>query len=315
HRITLAHRDLAFHLLAECPKELRGWEWDYLMRLCRVEPRVIRDETEVHGVAFSPNGDLLASACGDGKIKIWDSRAGKLVKILPAAHSDAVVSVAFHPDGKHLASRGMDLQVKVWDLTTGQEVFTATCDRATRPFGSAYTIAFSPDGRLLASATDGVVKVWDWKKSQLLQSLPGHDFHTIPLAFSRDGRLASGNLKALTVWDPERGIPLLTVPDRGTLSVIAFSADGKWLASASYDRTVQLSDATTGAILRNLPHPGNQVECLAISPDGRRLASGGEDKNVRVWDPTTGREVLSLHGHTDRCECLAFSPDGHRLAS
>jgi WD40 repeat protein len=96
---------------------------------------------------------------------------------------------------------------------------------------------------------------------------------------------------------------------------VAFSADGKWLASAGYDRTVNLSYSTTGVVLHKLLHKGNQVECVAISPDGRRLASGGEDRTVRVWDATTGREILVLRGHTDRCGCLAFSPDGHRLAS
>src|SRR5262249_31045798 len=99
------------------------------------------------------------------------------------------------------------------------------------------------------------------------------------------------------------------------ISALAFSADGKWLASASYDRTVKLFDATTGELLHNLPHPGNQVECVAISPDGRRLASGGEDKTVRIWDTTTGGAILVLRAHTDGCECLPSSPPGPRLAS
>ena len=117
------------------------------MRLCRVEPLIIRDKTEVNGVAFSPDGERLASAGGDGTVKIWNSRTGDVVQTFPA-HTDAVVSVVFHPDGKHLASRGADLTVKVWDLTaTGQAVFTELCD-ATRKFGTAYTIAFSPDGQI-----------------------------------------------------------------------------------------------------------------------------------------------------------------------
>src|SRR5207247_2442655 len=120
----------------------------------------------------------------------------------------------------------------------------------------------------------------------------------------------------LKLWDPEKGTPLRTVEEHlGPLSAVAFSADGEWLASASYDRTVKLSDSTTGGLLYTLAHPGNQPECVAIHPYRPRLASGGEDKKVRIWDPTTEREILSLYGHTDRCECLAFSPDGYRLAS
>jgi WD40 repeat protein/serine/threonine protein kinase len=323
HRIDLVHNALsadnlgrALKFLGESPEDLRGWEWHYLMRLWRAETLVLRAETEVHGMAFGPDGERLASAGGDGTIKIWNSRTGKVMQPFPA-HTDTVVSVAFHRDGKHLASRGADLTVKVWDLmATGQAVWTERCD-AVRKFGSAYTVAFSPNGRLLATATDGVVKVWGWKNRRLLQSLPGHDVHSVPVAFSGDGRLVTGVFReGLKVWDPQTGTLLRTVPaHEDPVSAVAFSADGKWLASASYDRTVKLSDATTGELLHNLMHPGNQPECIAISPDGRRLASGGEDKKVRIWDPATGREILSLHGHTDRCECLTFSPDGYRLAS
>jgi WD40 repeat protein/serine/threonine protein kinase len=324
HRLTLAHRELsadnlgrALKLLDECPEDLREWEWHYLMRLCRVEPLVLRDEAEVNGVAFSPDGERLASACGDGTVKVWNSRTGGLVQIF-TAHSDSVVSVAFHPDGRHLASRGADLTVKVWDLTaTCRPVLTERCD-PTRKFGSAYTIAFSPGGRRLATASDGVVRVWDWKNRQLLHSLPGHTFHSIPVAFSGDGRLATTTLEGLKLWDSETGLLLRTIrAHREPISAVAFSPDdeGRWVASASFDRTVKLSDATTGGLLREFDlHTGN-VECVAFSRNGRRLASGGEDKTVRVWDATTGREVLALHGHTDRIGCVAFSPDGWRLSS
>src|SRR5207247_265442 len=128
-------------------EDLREWEWYYLMRLCRVEPLVLRDKnkTEVNGVAFSPDGEFLASAGGDGAVKVWNSTTGAEVQTFPA-HTDAVVCVVFHPDGKHLASRGADRKVKVWDLTaTGQAVWTEPC-AAVRKFGTAYTVAFSADG-------------------------------------------------------------------------------------------------------------------------------------------------------------------------
>jgi len=105
HRIDMVHNALsadnlgrALKYLDECPEDLREWEWHYLMRLCRFEPRVITDTTEVHGVAFSPDGELLASAGGDGTIKIWDSRTGKVIRKIEDAHRGIVCSVAFHPD-------------------------------------------------------------------------------------------------------------------------------------------------------------------------------------------------------------------------
>ena len=74
-------------LLDECPEDLREWEWHYLMRLCRVEPLVLRDKTEVNSVAFSPDGERLASAGGDGTVKIWNSRTGEVIQTFPA-HTD-----------------------------------------------------------------------------------------------------------------------------------------------------------------------------------------------------------------------------------
>jgi WD40 repeat protein len=324
HRISLAHRDLsadnlgrALKLLEECPKDLREWEWNYLMRLCVVEPLVLRDTTEVNGVAFSPDpdGQRLASAGRDGTIKIWNSKTGDVLQTIKNAHTDAVLSVAFHREGQHLASFGADRKVKVWDLrATDQPVFAGPCD-TNRKWGMAYSVAFSPDGRKLAAGSEGMVRLWDWKNDLILPSLPGREFQSIPVAFSRDGRLATTiRGDGLKIWNPEtRGPPLTIDAHRHPVSALAFSPDDQWLASASFDRTVKLSNSTTGAPLGTFDlHTGN-VECVAFS--GKRLASGGEDKTVRFWDAMTRREVLALRGHTDRCGCVAFSPDGWRLAS
>jgi WD40 repeat protein/serine/threonine protein kinase len=325
HRITLAHRELsldnldgAVKLLDDCPKDLREWEWRYLQRLCRVEPVILRDKTEVNSLAFSPDGERLASAGGDGAVKVWNSKTGKVIQTLDA-HPDAVFSVAFHPDGKHLASVGADQRVKVWDLTTSREVFGGPCG-AVHNFGTAYCVAFSPgDGRQLAAGSDGAVRVWDWRNDRLANTFAGHQKRAISVAFSRDGRrLASGSGRGtVKLWDPEAGgEPLCSFPKSGAVAALAFSPDGGRLATASFGRRVDVWDTTTGGLLHTLRH-GGLVLGVAFSPDGRRLASAGEDKVVRVWDATTGREVLGLRGHTRQCGCVAFSPDpdGWRLAS
>jgi eukaryotic-like serine/threonine-protein kinase len=326
HRIALAHRELsvdnlgrALQFLGECPKDLRGWEWRYLMRFCKVEPLVLRDKTEVNSLAFSPDGEFLASAAGDGAVKVWSSRTGAEVKAI-AADADSVYSVVFHPDGRHVASAGADRKVKVWDWTTGRNVFTCPSQSgADHNRGTAYCLAFSPDGRRLAVGSDGAVTVWDWENQQpALPPLRGHAKKGISVAFSPDGRrLASGSWSGeVMIWDAETGTRLLTISEhRNPVSAVAFSRDGRRLVSACFDRHMVAWDVTTGRRLQTFGPCDGLVLGVAISPDGSRLASAGEDKTVRVWDAATGREVLDLRGHTELSQGVAFSPDGLRLAS
>ena len=159
-RISLADLELsrdnlgrAREQLDACPEGLRRWEWHYLNRLCRLDPVILRDEAEVNSVAFSPDGERLASAGGDGKIKVRDSRTGKVVQTLNA-NSDFVVSVAYHPGGKHLAAVGRGRVGERLGPDDGKAVFRQPGSPGTM-YSSAYVVAFSPNGRLLAVGRDG----------------------------------------------------------------------------------------------------------------------------------------------------------------
>jgi eukaryotic-like serine/threonine-protein kinase len=327
HRIALAHRELsadnlgrALQLLDECPVDLREWEWYYLKRLCRVDPVVLRDTSEIHCAAFHPGGEQVAAACADGTVKVFDARSGKVLQTLRVPGTYCF-SVAFRPpDGRYLASASADRTVRLWDLATGDEVFQRP-GHVGDYTGMAHAVAFSPDGRhLVAGSDDGMATVWDAADGREVHRLPEkHENTAVAAAFSPDGRLlATGSWGGvLRIWDVRTGqLVRKILGHTHRISAAVFSPDGRRLATAGFDRTVRVWDAATGELQNTLSGHTGVISGLAFSRDGRRLfSSGGVVKTVKIWDTLTGREVLDLRGHTLFCHCVALSPDGLRLAS
>jgi WD40 repeat protein/serine/threonine protein kinase len=279
-------------------------------------------------VAFSPDGDLIASGSADfghrvsGEVKVWDARTGREL-YTRVGHTDGVMSVTFSPDSRRLVTGGIEGIVKLWDVPTGQEVL------ALRGHLDAVRRAtFSRDGhRLVTASDDGTVRIWDarpWQDgepNQELLTLSGHQSGVNGVAFSPDGRLigsasADGTVK---LWDARTGADLHTFRC-GTDQVrsVAFSPDGRLLASGGNDPGIKIWDVMTGQEALTL-HGQRDVKCvfsLAFSPDSRRLAEGGEDDfDVILWDVRTGQRVQLLRGHTWVICGVAFSPDSRLLAS
>ena len=267
----------ARELLAEVPKEaagrnLRGFEWFYLSRLCHPdELTLVGHAGPVESVAFSPDGQRLASASGDQTVKIWDSATGKELFALKG-HAGWVNSVAFSPDGQRLASASNDQTVKIWDSATGKELFALKGHA-----GMVTSVAFSPDGQRLASAShDQTVKIWDSATGKELFAFKGHAGPVWSVAFSPDGqRLASGSSdQTVKIWDSATGKELFALKGHaGRVWSVAFSPDGQRLASASSDQTVKIWDSATGKELLALKGHAAAVLSVVFSPDGQRLAS------------------------------------------
>jgi len=238
--------------------------------------KTIETGRDVTSAVYSPDGARLAWAAG-AKLMM----AARADSAAPAAHEGhllAILAVAFSPAGKTVVTCGEDNKLLVRDADTGK--ITATLDNKD----DVTCLAFSPDGKLVVSGSgkllvgegDKLVRIWDLAQGKCLHMLEGH------------GK---------------------------TVRAVAFSSDGKQVASADDSGLVLIHDAATGKEAGRLTGHHGAVSGVAFRQDGLRLASAGADKTVRLWDPATGKCTQVLEGHTDAVRALRFSPDGKRLIS
>jgi WD40 repeat protein len=235
--------------------------------------------------------------------------------------------VAFSPNGKTVVSDGGGKTINIWNLSTGQ---------LTRPIvGYSLSVAFSPNGKLLAIGNDGdgdgnkTIKILNLSTGQIIHTLYGRYGGFKSVAFSPDGKiLASGSWDGtIKIWNTSTGQLIRTLSgDSINVSSVAFSPDGKTLASGGQDKTIKIWNTSTGQLVRTLSGHSDQVNSVAFSPDGKILASGSQDKTIKIWNLSTGQVVRTLSGVDRRIEgvdrrieegvnSVAISPDGKILAS
>ncbi len=276
-------------------------------------PSPLGHKKEAWALAYSPDGQTLASSSDDGTVKLWDAATGDLRRTL-TGYPSLVASVAYSPDGKLIASAGFDKNVGLWDAATGKRLGLLKGHT-----GFLRSVRFSHDGKLLASTgNDMTVRLWDVAtRAAKGEPLKGHTGILYAVAFSPDGRFvcSAGDDRKAFFWDVVTGRKVSEFAVESNIQAIAFSPDGKTLATTAVDGGITLWDTASGT--SRPPLRGHSLAILGVtfSPDGRTLATAGRDKTVRLWDPATGQELLSLKGHKDRVHAVAFSPDGSTLAS
>jgi WD40 repeat protein/HEAT repeat protein/tRNA A-37 threonylcarbamoyl transferase component Bud32 len=360
HQIALAHQAWLAHdaarareILDACPIALRHWEWDYLNRVCHLELATFSGHRgPVIGAAFSPDGKRVITLGreridfdADTSVRTWDANSAKELRILGAA-KQRFRCLASTRDGKLLVTGGDDVIV-VWSNDTGERLFSLENGGA----GPVQSIAFSPDGKQVASGHLGGVLIWDLPSENASRraSARGKDAVTSlteralrrfdgghrellctgwarSLAFSPDGnRVAVATQRPgtetpynVTIYDVRTGNQTLVLPRHSYgVNQLAFRPDGKQFALAGDDGIVRLCDTTIGRealILRG--HTGS-VESVAYARDGKVIASGGtsDDKTIRLWNAQSGEALLTLCGHANLISSVEFSADGMRIVS
>ncbi len=347
-------------------RKVKLWDW----KKQREALSLAGHSNAVFTVAFIPDGKLI-SGDTDGAVRAWNisrvnpESSGEIGTL--TGHTNRVWSLAFAPDGR-LFSCAEDPRGIVWDLKSRQ---------STKTFPSIFDVAVSTDGRYVVSARNsnnlgqvqildahsldsiesefdafednelfcatlspdgkhlvagGVVSdeigrmnllAWDWRESDQPRIVGAHDSWILDVAFSPDGRhLASASEDGLVqVWDgtwlsePQTGRILWPASSRRELLKIAFSPDSKRLATGDGFNDVVVLDVETGALALRLQGHGDIVVCVAFSPDGKFIASAGADDTVRLWDARTGKLLHTYLGHAGIINAVAFSPDSRVLAS
>jgi len=268
-------------------------------------------EDRIYSISFSPNGKYVVSGGRDQTARVWDVFTGE--EISRVTHDGFVASVAVSPDNKYVVSGGENKTVRVWDIVSGQEISFMTHDHG----GRVSFVTFSPNGKYVASAAsyNKTIHLWDTETGQEVSHMSHDDDAYTFFAFSPDSKhliSSGGRDNTARVWDTSTGEEISRMTHDSGVSSVAFSPDGKQVASGG-DNTARVWEADTGKEIARMTH-NSFVYFVSFSPDGKYIASGGHDSTARIWKSQTGQEIARFT-HNDFVSYIAFSPDGTYVLS
>lgn len=266
-----------------------------------------------NSIGVSVQADELRIVDWDGTVTVLNFRTGEEIdtKIL---HSSSIHLATFSPNGELLAGWSEDETIKIWNLTTGRKIHSLPKTSGVN------SLSFSADGNLFAFGTDYYnIYIWDLEFGEKVGILSEWKSQCPTATISPNGKIIASVIdEGLKLWSLRTEEAIYTLPWHylnSDISSVAFSPDGKILATGNYDSTIKLWKVEDGQEIHTLTKHSGTVWCVAISPDGKSLVSGSYDQTIKVWNLQTGQEICTFLGHLEAVDSVAISPDGQTLVS
>ncbi len=272
-------------------------------------------------VAWSPDGQQVASASYDGSVQIWNAFTIRPVTIykqqrLKVFGQPRVNAVAWSPSGQEIAIASDNKSVEIWNVTTTKKLF------AFREHSdSVRSVAWAPDGRKIASVSGYKTYVWNARNGKTITMHSASRDEIQDVAWSPNSKyLATANkLQIVRIFELSTQMEFLQGTSygnhKGAVQAVAWAPDGIRIASAADDKTVQIWNGLTGNLLLTYTAHETTIKAITWSPTGKYIASAGNDGTIQIWDALTGNHLFTFQKHSAPIHTVAWSPDGRYIAS
>ncbi|KAG9064431.1 hypothetical protein KI688_003621 [Linnemannia hyalina] len=272
----------------------------------------LKESSEVHSCAYSPDGTSLAAGLKGGDINIYDTSTWATTHTFEG-HRGVVRSIAYSLTRPQLLSGSYDSTVRLWDCESGSCIFVLEGHT-----NEVWTVAFSPSGKQVASAgEDKTVRLWDVQTGANLFNLTGHTKWIPSISYSPDGHavVSVGDDRMIRFFDTQTGQPgEVWESQSGEMWSVAYSPGGLEIAVGLRNGELLLYNTTTGKPTRSWKAHDERVAGVSFSPNSQWVATCSDDSTVKVWNAATG-SVLSVFTGRSLLYHVAFSPNGLQLAS